>query len=106
MRQVNLTEIDTPDFRTGSITFIGTATVLVRYAGFTILTDPNFLHRGESVHLGYGLRSRRLTQPAMNLDDLPPVDLIVLSHLHEDHFDRLVQRPPRRTNPPLPPPQA
>lgn len=72
--------------------FIGTATVLIRYAGFTILTDPNFLHRGEYVHLGYGLRSRRMTEPAIDLEALPSVDLVVLSHLHEDHFDRRVER--------------
>ena len=99
MRQVNLTEIDTPDFRTGSITFIGTATVLIRYAGFTILTDPNFLHRGESVHLGYWLRSRRLTDPAIELHDLPSIDCVLLSHLHEDHFDRVVARRLDRTLP-------
>ncbi len=63
----------TVDLSRGSILFIGTATVLIRYAGFTILTDPNFLHRGEYVHLGYGLRSQRLTEPAMNLEDLPPL---------------------------------
>jgi hypothetical protein len=34
-----------PDFTSGSIFFVGTATVLIRYAGFTILTDPNFLHQ-------------------------------------------------------------
>src|SRR5437762_11941059 len=33
------------DLEHGSVYFIGTATVLVRYAGFTILTDPNFLHK-------------------------------------------------------------
>lgn len=74
----------------GSLTFIGTATVLIRYAGFTLLTDPNFLHRGEYAHLGYGLRSRRLTNPAMRFEELPPCDLVLLSHLHEDHFDRTV----------------
>jgi hypothetical protein len=37
-----------PDFENGSIFFVGTATVLLRYAGFTILTDPNFLHRATS----------------------------------------------------------
>lgn len=81
-----------PDLEHGSLLFIGTATVLIRYAGLTILTDPNFLHRGESVHLGYGLRSKRLTEPSMGLADLPPIDAIVLSHLHEDHFDRVVER--------------
>ncbi len=82
----------TPDFARGSVFFVGTATVLIRYAGFTILTDPNFLHRHEKVRLGYGLSSRRLTNPALELDDLPPIDLVVLSHLHEDHFDREVER--------------
>ncbi len=74
------------------IQFIGTATVLIRYAGFTILTDPNFLHRHEKAYLGYGLTSVRLTEPALQLRDLPPLDLVVLSHLHEDHFDRRVEQ--------------
>jgi L-ascorbate metabolism protein UlaG (beta-lactamase superfamily) len=78
------------DDREGSVFFIGTATVLVRFAGLTILTDPNFLHRGEKVHLGYGLHATRRTEPALTLDELPPVDLVLLSHLHEDHFDRKV----------------
>jgi L-ascorbate metabolism protein UlaG (beta-lactamase superfamily) len=71
----------------GSMTFIGTATVLYRIAGFTFLTDPNFLHRGDHAKLGYGLRSRRLTEPAMTIADLPPLDFVVLSHHHCDHFD-------------------
>jgi len=76
----------------GSVQFIGTATVLVRYRGLTILTDPNFLHQGDHVHLGYGLTSQRLTNPALDLAQLPPIDLVVLSHMHEDHFDKLVQQ--------------
>lgn len=79
------------DQSSGSVQFIGTATVLIRYQGLTILTDPNFLHKGEKVHLGYGLTSTRLTNPAIDLDKLPPIDLVVLSHMHEDHFDRFVQ---------------
>lgn len=75
----------------GTVQFIGTATVLIRYQGFTILTDPNFLHKGDHVHLGYGITSERLTNPAINLEQLPPIDLVVLSHMHEDHFDKLVQ---------------
>src|SRR5215204_2430422 len=81
----------TPDLSQGSIFFIGTATVLLRYAGFTVLTDPNFLHAGDHVHLGYGLTSERLTNPAINIEDLPPLDLCVLSHYHGDHFDQLVE---------------
>ena len=78
------------DFRRGSIFFIGSATVLIRYAGFTILTDPNFVRRGERVNVGFGERSERLTDPAITLEDLPLVDVVVLSHLHGDHFDRVV----------------
>lgn len=80
------------DTAQGSIFFIGTATMLLRYAGFTILTDPNFLHQGDHVHLGYGLTSARLTNPAIEMEQLPPFDLVLLSHLHEDHFDRFVQQ--------------
>ncbi|HUQ31011.1 MAG TPA: MBL fold metallo-hydrolase [Pyrinomonadaceae bacterium] len=79
------------DFSQGSIFFVGTATVILRYAGFTILTDPNFLHAGDHVHLGYGLTSERLTNPAIELEDLPPLDFCVLSHYHGDHFDQVVE---------------
>jgi L-ascorbate metabolism protein UlaG (beta-lactamase superfamily) len=82
----------TPDFANGSLFFVGNATVILRYAGFTILTDPNFLHQGEHVHLGYGLRSARRTNPAIELEELPPIDFVVLSHMHEDHFDRVVEQ--------------
>lgn len=81
-----------PDFASGSLFFIGNATVLLRYAGFTILTDPNFLHQGDHVHLGYGIRSARRTNPAIEMEELPPLDFVVLSHLHEDHFDRMVEQ--------------
>jgi L-ascorbate metabolism protein UlaG (beta-lactamase superfamily) len=75
----------------GSVTFIGTATVIIRYAGLVILTDPNFLYKGEYAHLGYGLISKRLINPAIELEDLPPIDLIILSHLEGDHSDPLVR---------------
>ena len=80
------------DSSQGTVQFIGTATVLIRYQGFTILTDPNFLHKGDHVHLGYGLTSERKTDPAISFDQLPPIDLVVLSHFHGDHFDQLVQK--------------
>jgi L-ascorbate metabolism protein UlaG (beta-lactamase superfamily) len=76
----------------GSVQFIGTATLIIRQLGLTILTDPNFLHKGDKIHIGYGLTSTRLTDPAIELSALPPIDVIVLSHFHEDHFDRMVQK--------------
>ena len=81
----------TDDLSAGSVLFVGTATVIIRFAGFTILTDPNFLHAGDHVHLGYGLTSERLTEPAFDIDELPPMDLCVLSHYHGDHFDQVVE---------------
>lgn len=82
-----------------SVQFIGTATVLIRYGGLTILTDPNFLHKGDHVHLGYGLTSERQTDPAIEFDALPPVDFVLLSHLHDDHFDKLVREKLKRSTP-------
>ena len=43
----------------------------------------------EKIHLGYGLSTTRLTNPAINIDELPQLDFIVLSHFHGDHFDRI-----------------
>jgi L-ascorbate metabolism protein UlaG (beta-lactamase superfamily) len=74
-----------------SLTFIGTATTLLRLGPFTLLTDPNFVHRGQWVYLGYGLASQRRTEPAMQPADLPPLDGVLLSHLHADHFDRVAK---------------
>jgi L-ascorbate metabolism protein UlaG (beta-lactamase superfamily) len=74
------------------ITFIGTATTLIRVGGFSILTDPNFLHRGDRAYLGPGVSSRRLTEPALSIRDLPDLDFIVLSHHRGDHFDRIAAR--------------
>ncbi|MGW0806386.1 MBL fold metallo-hydrolase [Nonomuraea sp. NPDC002799] len=76
----------------GSLQFIGNATTLIRYNGFTLLTDPNFLHQGQRAYLGHGLTSRRLTDPAVEIEDLPPLDAVVLSHLHGDHWDRVTRR--------------
>ena len=76
----------------GSIFFIGNATVLIKYAGFTILTDPTFIHMHEKVPLGYGLETTRLTNPAMDVNQLPPLDLVLLSHFHGDHFDQVAIR--------------
>ena len=71
-----------------SVTFIGNATTLISGGGVTFLTDPNFLHRGQHAYLGYGLVSKRLQEPAIDIDALPPLEAVVLSHMHGDHWDR------------------
>lgn len=42
-----------------SVAFIGNATTLLTYHGARILTDPNFLHAGDHVHLGPGVTATR-----------------------------------------------
>lgn len=90
----------------GHLTFIGTATTLLRLGGFTLLTDPNFLHKGQRAWLGYGLSSRRRTDPALEIADLPPLDAVVLSHLHGDHFDRVARNELTRSLPIITTPEA
>jgi len=67
--------------------WLGHSTVLLRMDGFTILTDPVFSVRA-GIHLGpLTLGVKRLVAPALSFDSLPPIDLILLSHAHMDHFD-------------------
>jgi len=89
-----------------SLEFIGTATTVLRLGPFTLLTDPNFLHRGDRAYLGKGLFSTRRTEPSRHPGDLPPIDAVVLSHLHGDHFDRITRRELDRGLPVLTTPSA
>lgn len=89
-----------------TMTFGGTATMLLRIGGFTLLTDPNFLHRGQRARLGYGLRARRLTEPALQPADLPELDGILLSHMHGDHWDRIATKSLAKETPVVSTPEA
>jgi L-ascorbate metabolism protein UlaG (beta-lactamase superfamily) len=89
-----------------SFTFVGNATALLRFGPFTVLTDPNFLHKGQFAYLGKGLVSRRLRDPAMQVEELPALDAIVLSHMHGDHWDRVAKAKLDRDVPILTTPKA
>lgn len=89
-----------------SLEFIGTATTLLRLGPFTLLTDPNFLHRGQRAYLGRGLWSKRLTEPSTQPGGLPELTAVLLSHLHGDHFDRVARRGLDRSVPVLTTPAA
>ena len=89
-----------------SLFVVGNATVIIRMAGFTILTDPNFIHQHEQVPLGYGLRATRLTDPAIEFAHLPPIDFVLLSHFHGDHFDQVAEQELARDIPIVTPPGA
>src|SRR3954466_4068676 len=89
-----------------TLTFGGNATTLLRLGPFTVLTDPNFLPRGQRAHLGYGLRSKRLTGPARWPALLPELDAILLSHMHGDHWDRIATRALPKETPVVTTPEA
>jgi L-ascorbate metabolism protein UlaG (beta-lactamase superfamily) len=89
-----------------TMTFGGNATMLLRIGGFTLLTDPNFLHRGQRAHLGYGLRAKRLTEPALQPTQLPALDGILLSHMHGDHWDRIATKSLPKGTPVVTTPEA
>jgi L-ascorbate metabolism protein UlaG (beta-lactamase superfamily) len=77
-------------------TWIGHATILLRMGDMTILTDPVMFNR---VGLGLGLWTGGPTRhiaPALSIRQLPPIDLILVSHAHFDHLDRpTLQRLPK-----------
>ncbi len=66
------------------VTWIGHATFLIQLPGVTLLTDPVFSKRASPVQWA---GPKRLTPPALELDSIPPVDAILLSHDHYDHLD-------------------
>jgi L-ascorbate metabolism protein UlaG (beta-lactamase superfamily) len=67
------------------VTLIGHATVLLQVANLNILTDPVWSDRvGPLPWLGV----KRTRPPAIAFDDLPKIDVVLLSHSHYDHLDR------------------
>src|SRR5262249_43582130 len=70
-----------------SAAWLGHATVLLNFFGITVLTDPVLLRR-IGIPLPFtAIGPRRLTAPALRISELPPIDLILLSHAHFDHLD-------------------
>ena len=66
------------------VTFVNHATVLIQQDGLNILTDPMWSKRASPVSwIGPG----RHHPPGIEFDDLPPIDVVILSHNHYDHMD-------------------
>lgn len=66
------------------VTMVGHATMLVQVDGLNILTDPVWSDRASPLAF---VGPRRATAPGIALQDLPPIDAILLSHNHYDHLD-------------------
>lgn len=66
------------------VTFINHATFLIQYQDLNILTDPLFSQRTSPVSfLGPG----RVREPGVKIEELPKIDVVVVSHNHYDHLD-------------------
>ncbi len=66
-------------------TWIGHATLLVQAGGLNVLTDPIFSERASPVALVGPIRKQ---PPGLAIDQLPRIDVVVVSHNHFDHLDR------------------
>jgi L-ascorbate metabolism protein UlaG (beta-lactamase superfamily) len=80
------------------VTFVGHATVLIQTQGLNILTDPVWSERAFVV--GWA-GPRRVTPPGIAFEDLPPIDLVLVSHNHYDHMDLPTLARLRATHDPL-----
>ncbi len=66
------------------LTFVNHATVLLEFQNTRVLTDPIFSSRASPVSFAGPKRS---CKAGMRLMDLPPIDLVLISHNHYDHMD-------------------
>ena len=62
------------------VTFIGHSSFLLQMGGRNILVDP--------VYARWLILLRRLRRPGVRIEDLPPIDLVLLTHAHMDHLNR------------------
>ena len=70
-----------------SVTHVGTATAIFSIDGVNLLTDPFFSPAGTTWDMGGGNVLKNTETPALSLENIPPIDAVLLSH--EDHPDNL-----------------
>ena len=63
-----------------ALTWIGHASFLIQFDGLNMLIDPNFAN--------WLFLLKRLKRPGLRFRDLPPIDLVLLTHAHFDHFHK------------------
>jgi len=68
-----------------TVTWIGHSTMLIQLEGMNILTDPIWSERASPFQFA---GPKRYTPPGMKIEDLPEIDVILISHNHYDHCDK------------------
>jgi L-ascorbate metabolism protein UlaG (beta-lactamase superfamily) len=63
-----------------AITWIGHASFLVQFTDLNVLIDPNFAN--------WLFLLKRIKRCGLRIEDLPPIDLVLLTHAHFDHFHK------------------
>jgi L-ascorbate metabolism protein UlaG (beta-lactamase superfamily) len=63
-----------------AVTWIGHASFLIQFNDLNVLVDPNFAN--------WLFLLKRLKRAGLHIRDLPPIDLVLLSHAHHDHFHK------------------
>jgi L-ascorbate metabolism protein UlaG (beta-lactamase superfamily) len=63
-----------------AITWIGHASFLIQFTNLNVLIDPNFAN--------WLFLLKRIKRAGCKIDDLPPIDVVLLTHAHFDHFHR------------------
>jgi N-acyl-phosphatidylethanolamine-hydrolysing phospholipase D len=79
-----------------SVTWVGHSTFLIQIGGANLLTDPIWSDRASPTR---GSGPRRWIAPAVALDALPPIDVVLISHNHYDHLDDTTVRRIARHHP-------
>jgi L-ascorbate metabolism protein UlaG (beta-lactamase superfamily) len=67
-----------------TITWVGHSTLLIQLDGVNILTDPQWSNRASPVTFA---GPRRVTPPGLAFQQLPRIDVVLISHDHYDHLD-------------------
>ncbi|KUG21509.1 outer membrane protein roma [hydrocarbon metagenome] len=99
-KEINIEPGDTPIIRVETgirYTVVNHSTVLIQVNGINILTDPIWSMRASMLSW---IGPKRVMPPGITFDQLPPIDVVLISHNHYDHMDiPTLERLAKRDNP-------
>jgi N-acyl-phosphatidylethanolamine-hydrolysing phospholipase D len=80
---ISRSKAEMADFKE-NVMWIGHASILINHKNVTVLTDPQFSNRASPFSF---MGPKRVTPSPLEIDDLPDIDIVVISHNHYDHLD-------------------